>query len=106
MNKAKSKRLLGNKQGDCFKVRKGRSTDLIHLRNIKIVKVFYKLSEIDRRRLDDVLLIMETQEFFLCQRTIWDIIRANTDMLDALSRGESIDETLVKQTINQLALEI
>jgi hypothetical protein len=104
--KFSKKHLLGNRQADCLKPCKGRSKDLVRLRNLKMVKVFYKLSEIDRCRIDDVLKIMSTEEFFLCERTIWNIIRNHTQQLDALSHGESIDEMIIKQDKNQLKLEI
>lgn len=71
-----------------------------------MIKVYYKLSEIDRRRIDDVLKIMSTEEFFLCERTIWNIIRKHTPQLDALSRGESIDEMIIKKDDNQLKLDL
>jgi hypothetical protein len=83
--------LLRNKQDECLKIRKGRSSKLIHLRDICLIKRYYDLNEIKRIRLDDVLHILSTKEFFISEQRIWSIVRHNTDMLDTLAHGETID---------------
>lgn len=70
---------------------KGRSSYLLRLRDIHLVKRYYEFSEVQRRRTDDVLMILSTREFFISEQRIWSIIRRNTDLLDLLSKGESID---------------
>jgi hypothetical protein len=89
--KHKQKNLLESKQDECIILRKGRSSKLIHLRDIFLMKRYYDLSEVKRIRLDDVLHILSTKEFFISEQRIWSIVRSNTDMLDTLARGEEID---------------
>ena len=74
-------------------IRKGRSDLLIRLRDIKLVKRYYELSEIKRRRLDDILNILSTEEFFISEQRVWYVIRKNLHLVDALHKGESIDLT-------------
>ena len=84
--------------------KKGRSSELIHMRNIRLLKRYYELSEVKRMRIDDILQCLSVKEFFLSKTTIWAIIRGNTDMLDMLARGESIDDTPCVKDANQLDL--
>ena len=86
------------KRGKC---NKGRSKELMKLRNIKIVKMFFKHSEVDRLRLDDTLrkIMSRFKSSFYVNVQFGDIIRANTHLLDALAKGESIDEMKILDLI-------
>lgn len=79
---------LGNRPTD--HIRKGRSEELLRIRNLKLIERYYQLTEIERRRFDDTLLILEREEFFISQQRILMILRQNTDMLDRLRDGENI----------------
>jgi len=70
---------------------RGRNTELIEARNRALVKRFYWWSEIKRRRYDDVLKILSTQEFFITEQTVYRILQANSHLLDELMKN-TIDE--------------
>lgn len=72
-------------------MRKGRSSYLLRLRDIHLVRRFWEISEVQRLRTDDVLAILSTQEFFISEQRIWSILRRNTDLLDKLTAGEPIE---------------
>ena len=63
---------------------KGRSAELIKLRNKKLIERYFYWSEIKRRRFDDVLTILSTEEFFLSEATIERLIRDNDGLLQKL----------------------
>jgi hypothetical protein len=63
---------------------RGRSSKLIHLRNKKLVERYYYWSEIKRLRFDDVINILSTQEFFITERTITEVLRNGNDYLNTL----------------------
>lgn len=63
---------------------RGRSAELIGLRNKKLVERYYYWSEIKRRRFDDVIYILSTQEFFVHERTITEVLRKGNDYLNIL----------------------
>jgi hypothetical protein len=63
---------------------RGRSPDLIKLRNAKLLERFFFHSEIQRIRFDDVLRILQYQEFFIDERTILKILRDHSDKLNEM----------------------
>lgn len=84
--------------------RPGRSSELIHIRNINLVKRYYYWSEIKRLRLDDVLEILSKKEFFISEQTIWNIIKKNHEMISRLRNGELAELGDSVQNKNQLTL--
>jgi hypothetical protein len=97
---------LGDQPADGIKmVRHGRSPELINLRNIKLMKRYYQLFEIERMRFDDVLNKLKYEEFFVEEQTLLLIIRKNSHLYDALLNGESIDMAIPTHDENQLKLE-
>lgn len=55
--------------------KKGRNTDLVALRNEKILARFVYWYDIQKVRMDETLRILSEEEFFLSQRHIWRIIK-------------------------------
>jgi hypothetical protein len=79
-----------------------RSDPLLVRRNRKIAERWYHWTEVERRRFDDVLTILEEKEFFIRKAHLLKIIREHQDYIDALISGEEIkDET---ENPNQLKL--
>jgi hypothetical protein len=76
---ARKKRKFQPSINHCKK--RGRNTDLIRMRNVKLVKRYHALSEVQRLRSDDVLRILSTEEFFISEQRIWHIIKQNLDLL-------------------------
>ena len=70
---------------------KGRCKDLLNRRDIKLMQRFYHLTEVQRRRFDDVVHILSTEEFFISEQRVWWIIKKNLGMLDQIKNGESIE---------------
>lgn len=60
---------------------KGRSKNLISLRDEKLIRRYYYWTEIQRRRFDDALTILSQEEFFISEARIMAIIRKNCDKL-------------------------
>ncbi|BDD04424.1 hypothetical protein [Aureibacter tunicatorum] len=58
-----------------IKTQKGRSKELIKLRDKALVKRFVHLTEVKRKRVDDTLKILSEKEFYLSEKTILNIIR-------------------------------
>jgi hypothetical protein len=61
---------------------KGRSSNLIKLRNEALLRRYYYWTEIRRLRFDDTYRILSEEEFFLSIDRIRAIIHANLGMLD------------------------
>lgn len=61
---------------------KGRSSNLIKLRNEALLRRYYYWTEVRRRRFDDTYRILSEEEFFLSVDRIRAIIHANIGMLD------------------------
>lgn len=57
------------------KEKRGRSANLIRIRDEKLLNRFDKLFNIDRLRLDDTLKQLSEKEFFISEITIWKIIK-------------------------------
>ncbi|BDD04463.1 hypothetical protein [Aureibacter tunicatorum] len=58
-----------------IKTQKGRSKELIKLRDKALVKRFVHLTEVKRKRVDDTLKILSEKEFYISEQTILNIIR-------------------------------
>lgn len=72
---------------------KGRNPKLIILRNKALIARFYYWTEIQRRRFDDVIEILEHNEFFLTSTQITRIIRADDKYYDQLFKSKiSLDD--------------
>lgn len=54
---------------------RGRSNELIDARNRKLLERWYYWTEVRRIRFDDAVRILSTQEFFISEFTVWQIIR-------------------------------
>lgn len=61
---------------------KGRSSNLIKLRNEALLRRYYYWTEVRRHRFDDTYRILSEEEFFLSVDRIRAIIHANIGMLD------------------------
>lgn len=53
-----------------------RNTELIELRNKKMLERWYYWTEVRRLRFDDTLRVLSREEFFLSEFAVWQIIRA------------------------------
>ena len=104
LRKMRKKRTLKSKEQPCSCVRKGRDPQLVRLRDQKLLLRFYHLTEIQRRRFDDVVHILSTEEFFLSEQRIWYIVKRNLDMLDKIKAGEVVEITTDFTDKNQLTL--
>jgi hypothetical protein len=55
-------------------MKKGPRRDLKLIRNRKLIEKFYELHDLKRKRLDDVLVELETEHFFIDRKRIYAII--------------------------------
>jgi len=62
---------------------RGRNPELLTKRNEALIKRFYYWFETKRTRIDDVYVIL-SREFFISSRTVENIVRDNSDLLDKL----------------------
>lgn len=81
--------------------KKGRSKELVQIRDCKLIKRYFDLMEVKRLRLDDVLQILSRDEFFISERTVWLIIKKNIDKIDILINEQKRTETIKIKYINQ-----
>ena len=84
-------RTVKSKGKPCTCVRKGRDPQLIRQRDLKLLQRFYQLTEIQRRRFDDVIHILSTEEFFISEQRVWYIVKRNLNILDKIKAGDEID---------------
>ena len=72
---------------------KGRDKELVNTRNIRIYERYYFWTEVKRLRFDDALKRLSTEEFFLSESRIMQIIR---DMIQAgvTVEGKRIEKPL------------
>jgi len=61
---------------------RGRSQELISLRDEKLIRRYYYWTEVQRLRFDDALTILSREEFFISIDRIMAIIRANCHKLN------------------------
>jgi len=66
------------------KPQRGRSKELLIIRNEKLIKRFYQKFEVERKRLDDVLKELSIEEFWISPARIMEIIQENQEQLDRL----------------------
>lgn len=60
---------------------KGRSKELISLRDEKLLRRYYYWTEVQRLRFDDALKVLSHDEFFISEERIMAIIRKNCEKL-------------------------
>ena len=72
---------------------KGRDKELINTRNIRIYERYYFWTEVKRLRFDDALKRLSTEEFFLSESRIMQIIR---DMIQA---GVTVDGKRIEKPL-------
>lgn len=65
--------------------RKGRSEELISLRDEKLMRRWHYWTEVQRLRFDDALKVLSTQEFFISEERVMSIIRKNIDRMEELA---------------------
>lgn len=78
------------------KTRTGRNTRLVERRNRILIARYYYWSEIKRRRFDDVLEILQEQEVFITERTIYEALKDNA-YLDELMETKPTAEQLQEE---------
>jgi hypothetical protein len=71
------KKLARQKTVESGTLKRGRNSELIGQRNERLISRYHELTEVQRLRVDDVLRILSTEEFFISERRIWDIITKN-----------------------------
>lgn len=72
---------------------KGRDRNLVNTRNIRIYERYYYWTEVKRLRFDDALRRLSTEEFFLSESRIMQIIR---DMIQA---GVTVDGKKIEKPL-------
>lgn len=72
---------------------KGRDKNLVNTRNIRIYERYYYWTEVKRLRFDDALKKLSTEEFFLSESRIMQIIR---DMIQA---GVTVDGKRIEKPL-------
>lgn len=65
-----------------------RRRELIDIRNRVLVARYYYWSELRRRRFDDVLNILSTREFFVCERTVTNTLNDLDAYLNELLKNK------------------
>ena len=83
---------------------KGRSKNLISLRDEKLIRRYYYWTEIRRRRFDDALAILSQEEFFISEARIMAIIRKNCDKLTDIEVRPVPKVKMLRVTAMQLTL--
>ncbi len=83
---------------------KGRSKNLISLRDEKLIRRYYYWTEIRRRRFDDALTILSQEEFFISEARIMAIIRKNCDKLADIEVRPVPKVKMPRVTARQLTL--
>ncbi|BDD07452.1 hypothetical protein [Aureibacter tunicatorum] len=65
-------------------IKKGRNAELVERRNKALIKRFYYWTELKRRRFDDTLQILSSDEFYISEQTIENILRKNVTYLEVI----------------------
>lgn len=73
---------------------KGRDKELIEARDRKIYERYYYWTEIKRIRFDDALHILSTEEFFLSESRVMQILRRLINMGYTLENGEKLTPSM------------
>lgn len=76
-----------------------RNQELIERRNRKLVSRYYHLTEVERKRFDDVVFILSNNEFFLTEHTINQLLKKNMHLLDEIAQGIKIYDELKPQEL-------
>lgn len=63
----------------------GKSQELLTLRNKKLIRRYYELTEVQRMRFDDALELLSREEFFISPKSILQIIRSHASELTDLA---------------------
>ncbi|MDQ1770983.1 hypothetical protein GQR60_07375 [Labilibaculum sp. A4] len=74
-----------------------RRSRLIERRNRCLIARYYYWSEIRRLRFDDVLDILQEEEFFIKDRNIMNIINTSNSYLDGLLKNATSPKQLKKE---------
>jgi len=81
-------------------VSKGRCKRLVQLRNERMIIRYYYWREIQRRRMDDVFLILSNDEFYLHETTIRRIISGNLHLFHQLKEQKPSERQLNNYEFN------
>lgn len=73
---------------------KGRNATLLSRRNQQLIIRYYYWYDLQRKRMDDVIAILSTQEFYLQPYTVREILRSNTELLKELRRTQPNEKNL------------
>jgi len=79
------------------KTNETRRERLIVRRNRRLIARYYYWSELKRLRFDDVLNLLQEEEFFIKERNIMNIINDNNSYLDSLIRNGVTSKQLKKE---------
>lgn len=66
-------------------MKKGRNSELIQKRDLKLLQRYYYWTEVKRLRFDDALRILSEEEFFISIDRIMAIVRNNCEKLTEIS---------------------
>ena len=77
--------------------KESRRSRLIERRNRCLIARFYYWTEIKRLRFDDVLNVLQEEEFFIKDRNIMNIINSSNDYLNNLINNSATPRELKKQ---------
>lgn len=66
-------------------MKKGRNSELIQKRDLKLLQRYYYWTEVKRLRFDDALKILSEEEFFISVDRIMAIVRNNCEKLTEIS---------------------
>ncbi|RXQ96063.1 hypothetical protein EO244_04265 [Ancylomarina salipaludis] len=94
LNSKQNNELLGNVGVNNNETRRSR---LIERRNRCLIARFYYWTEIKRLRFDDVLDVLQEEEFFIKDRNIMNIINSSNDYLNNLIKSSATPRELKKQ---------
>lgn len=62
-------------------MKKGRSRELIELRDRKLLRRYHELTEVERLRSDDALRLLSRDEFFISEDRIWAILQEKAHLI-------------------------
>ena len=68
---------------------KGRNKELIHLRNMNLLRRYHQLTEVERLRFDDTIRKLSEEEFFISEITIIEIIQRFYNKADFEENNEN-----------------
>ena len=86
------------------KMSKGRSSELIRLRDEALCRRYYELTEKQRLRFDDALRLLSEQEFFISEGRIMAIIRRMAGQIEDIALKPVPRVRMPRLTAKQLEL--